>query len=82
MEPFTNGGSSTNGQPIKDRSRYQTAIAELKQQILLLPGDYARGADGMSHKPPLYVMVRVIKFLLEEPRLCVDEVKRDGIPAD
>ncbi len=30
MEPFTNGGSVSNGQPVQDRSRYWSMVGELK----------------------------------------------------
>ncbi len=53
IELFMNGGPSANGQPVRDRSRYYTVINELKRQMVLLPGDYDRGADGTGHKPPL-----------------------------
>ncbi len=46
--------------------------------MVLLPGDYDRGTDGTTHKPPLYVMVKVIKFLPDRPDLCVEERKMGG----
>ncbi len=46
--------------------------------MVLLPGDNDKGADGTSRKPPLYVTVKVIKFLLDHPNLCINERKTGG----
>ncbi len=46
--------------------------------MVLLPGDYDKGADRMSCKPPLYVTVKVIMFLLDRADLCVNERKKEG----
>ncbi len=44
----------------------------------LLPADYTKGANGMDCKLPLYLSVRVIKFLPDRRDLCVDERKKEG----
>ncbi len=43
--------------------------------MVLLPEDYDKATDGMSCKLPLYVTVKVIKFLLDQPELCIDKRK-------
>ncbi len=78
MEMFVNGGPALNGQPIQDQSRYWSAINVLKWQMMLLPGDYLKGANGMDRKPSLYLVVKVVKYLVEEQSLCVDERKKEG----
>ncbi len=47
--------------------------------MVLLPGDYLKGANGTDRKPPLYLAVKVIKYLPDEQGLCVDESKKEGI---
>ncbi len=47
--------------------------------MVLLPADYAKGANGTDRKPPLYVTVRVIKFLPDRRDLCTDERKKEGL---
>ncbi len=79
MKPFTNGGPLGNGQPIRDRSRYMTAIEEIKWQTVLLLMDYLQGANGTDQKLALYVSVRVIKFLPDRQDLCINEWKKDGL---
>ncbi len=53
---FTNVGVLA-GKPICDRSRYMMAIEELGRQMVLLPTDNLRGANGTDRKPALYVSV-------------------------
>ncbi len=54
------------------------AIEEIKWQMVLLPTDYLQGANRTVRKPPLYLSVRVVKYLADRPDLCVDEQKREG----
>ncbi len=46
--------------------------------MVLLPRDYLKGANGMDHKPPLNLIMKVIKYLPDEQRLCVNEQKKEG----
>ncbi len=41
-------------------------------------GDYVKGANGMDCKPPLYIMVKVVKFLPDHMDLCIDEREKEG----
>ncbi len=79
MKLFTNAGPLANGQPIRDRSQYMMAIEGLKRQMVLLPADYVQGTNGTDRKPPLYLSVRVVKFLSNRWDLCIDDRKKDGL---
>ncbi len=56
-----------------------TAIKELKRQMVLLLADYVQGANGTNRKLPLYLSVRVVKFLPDRWDLCIDECKKDRL---
>ncbi len=77
MKVFMNAGALVNGQPIRDQARYVMAIDELKKQMVLLPTDYLKGANGTDWKPALYVSVQVVKYLPDRQDLCIDAQKRD-----
>ncbi len=47
--------------------------------MVLLLADYAKGANGTDQKPPLYLSVRVIKFLPDRRDLCINEWKKEGL---
>ncbi len=66
------------GQPIRDWLRYMLAIDELRRQMVLLPTDYLRGANGTNRKLAPYISVRVVKYLPDRQDLCIDLQKRDG----
>ncbi len=44
---------------------------------MLLLADYIQGTNRTDWKPPLYLSVRVIKFLPDRRDLCIDEWKKD-----
>ncbi len=45
--------------------------------MVLLLADYAKGANGTDCRLPLYLAVRVVKFLPDRRDLCVDERKKE-----
>ncbi|MCP4543888.1 MAG: hypothetical protein GY832_42785, partial [Chloroflexi bacterium] len=63
------------GQLVRDRARLSTVVDDLKREMVLLPPDYLRGANGSDWKPALYLTVRVVKFLLDRQKLFVDQSK-------
>ncbi len=76
MVPFTNSGSLMHGNLICDRSRFCAATTELKASLMNLPPDHVTLPNATEHKPPIYMMVHVVKLLPDRPDLCLYKDKK------